>query len=73
MIILTGPRKERSNADARIGIPMTAPEVRWFIDQLEAKNPNKNARKRMAELALDQPNITEDGKDVYREYLSLMK
>lgn len=73
MISLPGPRKERSNDDARCGIPMTAPEVRWFIDQLEAHNPNKKARRRMAELALERPNITPEGKDVYREYLALLK
>ncbi len=73
MINLPGPRKERSNDDARRGIPMTAPEVRWVIDQLEAQNPNKNARRRLAELALDRPNITPEGKDVYREYLALLK
>lgn len=70
MIHLEGPRKDRSNEDARRGIPMTAAEVRHCIDQLEAGNPHRAARKRMAELAIIHGNITPEGKDVYREYLS---
>ncbi len=70
MFTLTGPRKERSNEDAKRGIPMTAPEVRHYIDRLEAENPNKSARKRVAELAIKHGNVTPEGKDVYREYLS---
>lgn len=73
MINLPGQREEHTNDMAKARIPMTAAHVRHYIDQLEAGNPNKNARVRMAKLAIKFGNVTEDGKDVWREYLGLMK
>lgn len=69
MINLPGPRKERTYEAARAGIPMDADEVRWCIDQLERDTKNKNARIRLAELAINIGNITADGKAVYADYL----
>lgn len=69
MTNLTGPRKPRSNDDARRGVPMTADEVRWFIDNMERKTKDKAARISVAQNAIKFGNITPDGKDVYREYL----
>lgn len=73
MITLTGTREEHTNDMAKARIPMSAAHVRHYIDQLEAGNPNKSARIRMAELAVKFGNVTEDGKAVWREYLGLMK
>ena len=73
MIHLPGNRQEHTNEMAKARVPMTSDHVRHYIDQLEAGNPNKNARVRTAELAIKFGNVTEDGKAVWREYLELMK
>lgn len=73
MINLSGHREEHTNDMAKARTPMNAAHVRHYIDQLEAGNPNKNARVRMAELAIKHGNVTEDGKAVWREYIELMK
>lgn len=70
MITLTGPRTEFTNEMAKARIPMNADHVRHYIDQLEIGNPNRNARKRMAELAVKHARVTEDGLAVWREYLA---
>ena len=53
--------------EARAGVPMSAEQVRSFIGGLTA---NHAARVRMAEMAIRHGNITEAGKDVWREYLA---
>lgn len=64
---------ERCNSDARAGVPMSADNVRFYIGRLEAGNPNRNARKRMAELAINQAFVTDEGRQVWREYLETFK
>lgn len=72
MINLPGNRKPRSNEDAKRGIPMTADEVRWYIDQMELKTKDKGARRSIAQTAIKHGRITEEGKEVYRAYLHLL-
>lgn len=73
MINLSGTREEFTNDMAKARVPMSAAHVRHYIDQLEAGNPNRDARKRMAELAIKFGNVAEDGKAVWHQYLELMK
>lgn len=72
MIRLEGPRAVRKNEDARKGIPMSAAEVRQYIDEIESAIKQKETRKRMAELALIHGNISPEGRAVWREYLKLI-
>lgn len=69
MINLPGQRKPRSNDDARRGVPMTADEVRWFVDKMERETKDKRARVVLVRNAIKFGNITEDGKAVYADYL----
>jgi len=48
---------------------MNAAQARWAIDQLEARTRSRDARIRMAEIALRIGRLTEEGRAVYREYL----
>jgi len=72
--MLNGPREERTHAAARAGLPMTAANVRSVIDELEACNKSKSARRSMAENAIKIAAIsgktTADGVAVWREYLA---
>lgn len=72
--ILNGPMIDRSNAEARARVPMTEANVRAYIRDLEAGNPNRNARKRMAELAIKHGatagTIDAGGLALYRRYLA---
>lgn len=72
MINLEGPRAARTNEDARAGIPMTADNVRWYIDQMERETKSVAARRSLAKSALTMGNISPEGRDVYREYLALL-
>jgi hypothetical protein len=69
MSLISGTREEFTQSMAIARMPMNAAHVRSYIDKLEAGNPNRNARKRMAELALKHANITDDGRAVWVEYL----
>ena len=61
---------ERTNEQARAGIPMNAAQVRAYIAEMDAKNKSKSARIRMAEIAIKYGNITAGGKDIWREYIA---
>ena len=69
MITLEGPREIRTNEQARAGIPMNAAQVRAIVDEMEARTRSKPARVSLAQNAIRIGNITDEGKDVYREYL----
>ncbi|RUM99012.1 hypothetical protein EET67_05065 [Pseudaminobacter arsenicus] len=69
MIVLEGPREERTNAQARARIPMNAAQVRSVIDEMELHTKQKAARVSLAQSAIRVGNITDEGKAVYREYL----
>jgi hypothetical protein len=69
-IILEGPREERTLDQARAGIPMNAAQVRACIDEMEKHTKSKSARAALARSAIRIGRITDDGKDVYREYLA---
>lgn len=69
MITLEGQREHRTNEQARARIPMNAAQVRAIVDEMEARTKSKAARIALALSAIRIGNITEDGKDVYREYL----
>ena len=71
-INIVGPREERTHAQARARIPMNAAQVRGIIDEMEAKTKSRDARISLATHAIQIGNITEEGKDVYREYLRQM-
>lgn len=69
MIVLEGPREERHHEQARARIPMNAAQVRAVIDEMEASTKQKAARIALAKTAIRIGNITDEGRDVYREYL----
>jgi len=54
--VLNGAKINRTNEAARAGVLMTEANVHHYIQELEKLNPNKNARKRMAEIA--SKNVT---------------
>lgn len=72
MIILEGPREERTNEQDRARIPMNAAQVRHCIDRMERETKQKSARIGMAKLAIKHGFTTPDAKDVWREYLRLL-
>ncbi len=49
--------------------PMSADEVREFITKMEKETKSAAARRRMAEIAVQRANVTDEGRDVWREYL----
>lgn len=61
---------DRTHAEARAGIPMTAQQVLVVIGAMERDTKSKAARKRMAEVAVQRANVTDEGRDVWRKYLS---
>lgn len=75
MATLEGPREIRTNEQARAGIPMNAAQVRGVIDELMAVKGRRETVldrcRRTANLAIRIGNVTEDGKDVWREWLRL--
>ena len=70
--ILDGPVAERSNADARDGIPMTGPEVRSILRDLEAGNPDRAAKRRLAGTAIRIGNLTAEGRALYARYAAAL-
>lgn len=71
--ILSGPIAERSNADARNRIPMTAAEVRGIIATMERETKSRAARKRMAQLgASGVGNISAEGRALYAAYAAAL-
>ena len=72
--ILAGPKVDRSHIDARARLPMTESNVRHFIADLEQHNHNRNARRRLAELAVNygssRGTISSEGIALYRAYLA---
>ncbi|MGX1786879.1 hypothetical protein ACWIGM_09095 [Bosea sp. NPDC055332] len=59
---------ERTNAQARAGIPMTADQVRAGIAMMERQGTSLVSRKAMAAAAIRRANVTEEGRQVWREY-----
>lgn len=47
---------------------MTADEVREIIATLERETKSRAARLRMAESAIIHGNVTDEGRDVWRDY-----
>ena len=64
---------DRTNEEARRGVPMSAEQVRGFIAKMAADKTSKAARIRMAEAAIERGNITPEGKAVWRDYLAGLK
>jgi phage terminase large subunit-like protein len=64
---------ERTHAEARARIPMTADQVRGIIAEMEAAGTRKSARIKLAELAIRVGNITDEGKEVYRAYAEKLR
>lgn len=73
MIVLSGTREIRTNEQARSRVPMNAAQVRSHIDQMERETRSKLARVRMAELAIKHAFCTNEARNVWREYLALLK
>lgn len=61
---------DRTHAEARARIPMTADQVRTIIATMERETRTKAARIKIAELAIRVGNITDEGREVWREYLA---
>jgi hypothetical protein len=57
-------------AQARAGIPLTIEQVRGDIAAMERETKSKAARAAMARLAIKHGNISAEGKDEYRDYLT---
>lgn len=72
MVHLEGAREVRTNEQARARIPMNAAQVRAIVDEMEARTKSKAARISLAQNAIRIGNITDEGKAVYREYLTLL-
>jgi len=72
--ILECPMRDRSNADARNGVPMSESEVRHAIATMERETKSKAARRKLAEHAAQGiGNITPEGRALYRAYAEYLK
>ena len=52
--------------------PMNAEQVREIIETMERETKSKPARRRMAEVAIAFGNVTQEGRQVWRDYLKGM-
>lgn len=58
----------RTNEEARAVIPMTADQVRECIELMRVQKTSLVARKTMAAAAIRRANVTEEGRQVWRDY-----
>ena len=63
---------ERTNTQARAGIPMTADQVRACIAMMERQGASLVSRKTIAAAAIKRSNVTEEGRDVCRAYAATL-
>jgi hypothetical protein len=61
---------ERTHEEARARIPMNAAQVEAIIETMERETKSKASRRRMAEAAVLMGNVTEEGREVWRQYLA---
>lgn len=66
---LEGSKVERSNEDARMGVPLTAANVRAILAEMERQKVSEAKRRRQALFfAKSAVKITEEGRAAYLEY-----
>lgn len=62
----------RTHAEARARIPMTADQVRGVIAEMDRAKTNLAARKAMANVAIRPGNVTDEGREVWRAYAATL-
>jgi hypothetical protein len=61
---------ERTHEEARARVPMNAAQVAAIIETMERETKSVAARRRMAEAAVLIGNVTDEGREVWRQYLA---